>query len=708
MSFVTAKLKNNKTIATIIASLAVVFAFGDLALAANLSQTTGSVYYDGQVGDPSYAAIGFAVHTSTTQRLTEITLQIRRDPASISSATDALNVSVYEFSNTSSAPAYPLTNTDPSFVGESTGIDWSNTPSSYAARTWTFSTPIILDSTKYYQIWVHRTGTHTSSNFWDLKIFTSNTTDDHLITRRFGVYELTGSVYPGQMAYVTSTLSLADDAFYDNSIYGPPTHYYNFGHAVDADGVPGSYASLGVRFTPTITYSTKHISFRMDRQTHSFDFGNIYAKVYTYDGTSGRGTQIATSSPIATAAIPQCFGDCLANLAKISFPFTDTLTFEAGTSYNIVIEPTNYAVVSSSNPVFPALNLGVRHYGAAETPMLHNDPLDNPSLTSHYSTSTRWLFADYPYLSALFATANEFASNVPGGASAVNFYSTPSPICQFRQWKLNITFGSDSDLFPCQKSNTCSVGVAWNSSAANTSTYTYNNNDGALSGDLTGLSAFPYYMPIRSNFVTGTTFNARAYLCDTANSNTCRLDFKSPTNTHILAYSDNYQFQVKDFSDPTCSSTIYESPGELEASSTTINQNTAFNDMYNKAIAQCDTFGENTPIIGGVVQGLCRVFMTLFVPSSEAFNTLLSLRGAVTNKPPFAYFTVFSNSMSSLGSATSTASVISSESDFVANVQAYTSGYDWYETVMTLVRALLWLGFGFGILKFFKYFSPNS
>lgn len=698
-----------KTIANI-GIFAVVFFFGHFALADHLNQTTGPGFADAQVGDPSFAAVGLAVHTTSTLRLTSITLQIRQDPGSISSATDTLNVSVYAFSNTSSAPTYPLSNTDPNFVGESSGINWAGTSAAYTSTTWNFSTNIDLSPTMYYQLWVHRTGAHTSDNSWDVKIFINNTTDDHTITRRFGAYELTGSVFSGEMFYVTSTLGLADDAYYDNSVYGPPNRYFNFGITVDPDHVPGSFSSLGVRFTPTVTYQTKHLSFRMDRLTNSFDFGNIYAKIYTYDGTTGRGTQVATSTALTTNDIPQSFGDPLTNLAKVTFAFTSTLTFTSNTAYNIVIEPTNYASVSSTNPIFPALNLGIRDAGGSQSPMLHNDPLANPSLTSFYSTSTHWLLSDYPFLSTLFATTNEFQSNVPGGSSFVSFYSTSTSFCQnTRQWKLNTTFGNDS-IFQCQASGTCSVGVAWNGFAANTSTYALNNNDIAFSAgsDLASLSTRPYYMPMRFTFGPSTTFNARAYLCDGNSATTCRLDLAaSPLNTHIIAYSDNWQFTVKDPSDVACSSSIgFESPNEVTAGSPVVTQNTALTDLYNQALAQCDAFGQQTPVIGGVVQGLCRVLMTLFIPSQSSFDTLLSLRTAVANKPPFGYYNVYISSLQGIESSTSTAAVVS-DSDVTTGISIF-SGIGWYQTWMIIIRALLWVAFGFGVIKFFKYFTPNS
>jgi hypothetical protein len=109
-------------------------------------------------------------------------------------------------------------------------------------------------------------------------IYTTNSTPQHTITRHFGVWELTGSVYNWQMFYVTSFLGDATSRAYDNTNLGPPTAYYELGHEVDADNVPGSYSSMGLQFTPPAAYQTKHIVLYMGRLRHFWDFGPIYGQ----------------------------------------------------------------------------------------------------------------------------------------------------------------------------------------------------------------------------------------------------------------------------------------------------------------------------------------------------------------------------------------------------------------------------------------------
>jgi len=245
----------------------------------------------------------------------------------------------------------------------------------------------------------------------------------------------------------------------------------------------------------------------------------------------------------------------------------------------------------------------------------------------------------------------------------------------------------------------------WNTFDGNTTSYRLANPDVPLSGDVRGLSDFPYYMPTKFSFATNTVYNARAYLCKKANATDCRLDLNTP-NGNIIAYSENYRFTVTD--QGACSSTIYESPGEAVRTSTNPYQDTALSDLYDQALEQCDQYGSDIPVVGGIVTGICRVLITLTIPSQGSFDKLVSLRAAVANKPPFAYFGVFSTTISSLESATSTASVISTSSaSFVSNVQAYTN-FNWYQTYLTIIRALLWVAFAFGIYKFFKHFTPNS
>lgn len=703
MSLVTRHLK---TIVTG-ASLAVVFFLASFANAAHLQWTGGTYVQDAIVGTIDNAALGIRVIPTSTQRVDNVSFRVRRGAGSISSPTDGLQVSVYRFTATTSVPAsYPLNIGDPAFYESSPQMDWGSTPSSYASRTWTFYNPILLEPGYVYQFWLHRTGTHTADNYWELQMQDTNGSSDVMVDRRFGTFNNPSSAFNLQMLYVTSTIGAAVSRAYDNTNLGPPTAYYELGHEVDADNVPGSYSAMGVQFTPPGSYETKHIVLYMGRLRHFWDFGPIYAKVYTAPGSgTGRGTQIATSTGKSMYDFPLSNGDPLGNLAPVTFEFPTTLTFATNTVYNIIIEPTNYGTESSTNPVYPALTIGVRENGDLRTPLLHNDPIRAPSLTSNFTTSTFIFQSDNGIRkSVVFSTLNEFAHVTPAGSSAVLFDQTPSSTCQFKQWKLNVTFGQDSD-FACNASQTCSVGVTWNTFDGNTTSYRLTEPDLPLNGDVRLASNFAYYYQTKFFFATNTVYNARAYLCKKSSAADCRLDLNTP-NGNIIAYSDNYRFTVTD--QGACSSTIYESPGEAVRTSTNPNQDNTFNDLYESALNQCDQFGSNIPIVGGVVTGLCRVLVTLFIPSQGAFDKLASLRGAVANKPPFAYYTVFSGTISSLSTATSTASVISTSSaDFVSSVQAYT-GFTWYQTYLTIIRALLWVAFAFGIYRFFKYFTPNS
>lgn len=706
MSRVTLHLKKYLALA---AFLGAVFFFApNYAFAAgNLNMTTGTIFGDVVIGTTNNAAAGIMFTPTTTQRLDQISFQVRRGAGSISTPTDGLQISIYRFTNTSTAPAaYPLSIGDPAYYESAPQLSWTDTPSSYAIKTWTFSNPVLVEPGYTYQIWIHRTGTHTPDNYWEVLIYTTNSTPQHTITRRFGAFELTGSVFSGQMFYVNGPLTAATGRAYDNSNLGPPTAYYELGHIVDPDNIPTSYSTMGVQFLSPGYYQTKHLVLYMGRLRHSWDYGNIYAKVYTppTSGT-GRGTQIATSTALTGLDFPLSNGDPLGNLAPVTFEFASTLTFETSTPYNIIIEPENYGTESSTNPVYPALTIGVRENGDLRTPLLHNDPLRAPSLTSNFTTSTFIFLSDNGQRhSVIFSTLDEFAHVTPGGSSAILFDQTPTSTCQFKQWKLNLTFGQDSD-FACNASQSCTVNVSWNTVDGNTTSYRLANPDVALSGDVRGLSDFAYYMPTKFSFATNTVYNARAYLCKKANATDCRLDLNTP-NGNIIAYSENYRFTVTD--QGACSSTLYESPGEAVRTSTNPYQDTALSDLYDQALEQCDQYGSDIPIVGGIVTGICRVLVTLVIPSQGSFDKLISLRAAVANKPPFAYFSVFSTTISSLESATSTASVISTSSaSFVSNVQAYTN-FTWYQTYQTIIRALLWIAFAFGIYKFFKHFTPNS
>jgi len=690
-----------------VSALAVVFFLASFANAAHLQWTGGTYVQDAIVGTTDNAALAIRVIPTTTARVDNISFRVRRMAGSISSPTDGVQVSVYRFvASTTNPAAYPLSISDPAFYESSPQMDWSNTPSSYASRTWTFFNPVLLEPGYVYQFWIHRTGTHTADNGWEFQMQDSNGSDDIMVDRRFGVFNNPSLAWNLQMLYVTSTYGPATGRAYDNSNLGPPTAYYELGRIVDPDNIPTSYSTMGVQFLSPGYYQTKHLVLYMGRLRHSWDYGNIYAKVYTppTSGT-GRGTQIATSTALTGLDFPLSNGDPLGNLAPVTFEFASTLTFETSTPYNIIIEPDNYGTASSSNPVYPALTIGVRENGDLRTPLLHNDPLRAPSLTSNFTTSSFvFLSNNGQRHSVVFTTLDEFAHVTAGGSSAVLFDQTPTTTCQFKQWKLNLTFGQDSD-FACNASQTCTVNVSWNTFDGNTTSYRLANPDVPLTGDVRGLDDFAYYMPTKFSFATNTVYNARAYLCKKANATDCRLDLNTP-NGNIIAYSDNYRFTVTD--QGACSSTLYESPGEAVRTSTNPYQDTALSDLYDQALEQCDQYGSDIPIVGGIVTGICRVLITLTIPSQGSFDKLISLRAAVANKPPFAYYSVFSTTISSLSSATSTASVISTSSaDFVSNVQAYTN-FSWYQTYLTVIRALLWIAFAFGVYRFFKYFTPNS
>jgi len=690
-----------------VSALAVVFFLASFANAAHLQWTGGTYVQDAIVGTTDNAALAIRVIPTTTARVDNISFRVRRMAGSISSPTDGVQVSVYRFvASTTNPAAYPLSISDPAFYESSPQMDWSSTPSSYASRTWTFFNPVLLEPGYIYQFWIHRTGTHTAGNGWEFQMQDSNGSDDIMVDRRFGVFNNPSLAWNLQMLYVTSTYGPALGRAYDNTNLGPPNAYYELGREIDPDNNPGSYSAMGLQFTPPSAYQTQHIVLYMGRLRHFWDFGPIYAKVYTAPSSgTGRGTQIATSTGKSMYDFPLSNGDPLGNLAPVTFEFPTTLNFATGTPYNIIIEPTNYGTESSTNPVYPALTIGVRNNGDLRTPLLHNDPLRAPSLTSNFSTSTFIFQSDNGIRkSVVFSTLDEFAHVSPGGSSAVLFDQTPTSTCQFRQWKLNVTFGQDSD-FACNASQTCTVNVSWNTFDGNTTSYRLTNPDPPLTGDVRGLSNYAYYMPTKFSFATNTVYNARAYLCKKANATDCRLDLNTP-NGNIIAYSENYRFTVTD--QGACSSTLYESPGEAVRTSTNPYQDTALSDLYDQALEQCDQYGSDIPVVGGIVTGICRVLITLTIPSQGSFDKLISLRAAVANKPPFAYYSVFSTTISSLSSATSTASVISTSSaDFVSNVQAYIN-FSWYQTYLTVIRALLWIAFAFGVYRFFKYFTPNS
>jgi hypothetical protein len=285
-----------------------------------------------------------------------------------------------------------------------------------------------------------------------------------------------------------------------------------------------------------------------------------------------------------------------------------------------------------------------------------------------------------------------------GANSFIQFDGTPTSTCQMSSISVTDSY-SPTDLAACIASNSCSQGVAFSIFSSSTY-YPFNQNTGVFGQGLNNASE-TFQVPLHMTFTTNSIVYARAYLCSKNTLAQCELDTTS--NPNILDYSDEWSFVVDPFG--SCVTTTY-SQSEITPRFNTSTLS-FLNNLTNIANTKCDEL--NHGVSGPIVWGLCKALVFTFVPGNAILNDWANLRTAVANKPPFGYYSAYSSSLASLSSATSTTSTIATSSAvFVSNVQAYTAGYTWYTTFMTIIRALLWISFGFAIYRFFKRFTPNS
>lgn len=310
-------------------------------------------------------------------------------------------------------------------------------------------------------------------------------------------------------------------------------------------------------------------------------------------------------------------------------------------------------------------------------------------------------YADGFDITGSTTSTNDIYFVVNGGRSTVSFVGTPLSTCNFSNWKIQRQFSS-SDTAACLSPTTtptnCSLGVAWNVNANSTSTYLYNVNSGQ-SASCNGATG-QCYIPNNFTFVSGTVYDARAYICNTNNSGDCYLGVGY--NSNILAYSDNWEFIANGLD--TCTTTYYsqnEIPAPQGATST------QYQTLVAMATGQCDSYNDHS-VLGGVAWGLCKVLVSLFVPSQDALNNFSNLRAQVSAKPPFGYVSVFTTQIGNLTSATSTTSTLNSVTSTSAMQLSSIANISIISTIKTAFGWFLWFVFVWYVYSRFKNFSLHG
>lgn len=251
-----------------------------------------------------------------------------------------------------------------------------------------------------------------------------------------------------------------------------------------------------------------------------------------------------------------------------------------------------------------------------------------------------------------------FIINGSSASSWIAFANTPISTCNFQNFAL-VGGISTSTASVCgttvgsySSTGTCSVGVGYNAGTADSQTYIYNSNNAVGSfNTLNALSAVN--IPKPSTFVSGTVYNARAYICSSNNASDCWLGANG-TNSEILAQSNDWSFIVNGLD--TCSTTYYSQ--FIIPSPSTSSVFADFGNILYQANQQCDAFRDGS-ITGGVAWGICKVMVSLLVPSQDSLNNFTNLKNDLSAKPPFGYITVYSTALDTLSNATSTTSTLS-------------------------------------------------
>jgi len=262
--------------------------------------------------------------------------------------------------------------------------------------------------------------------------------------------------------------------------------------------------------------------------------------------------------------------------------------------------------------------------------------------------------------------------------NSIVFASTPSTISNFLAWSTNAYVKTASTTEAIANWDRY---VRWGNDI---SMPAISDEDGVglIDPFTLGVSP-PFDIPVGSPFAVGQTYFAQAILCGTRpifSVNEC-------TGANLINSSPIWSFTVNSSSTIPASGWV----SGVTATSTTNSDNFT-----------CD------PSAGVFASSLCNLFKTLFVPNPQTLANFSGLQARVANKPPFGYYTIYSNEVKALGSATSTTSTINGLTSTNAMQLNTISGLPVISTILSVFSWFLWVVFVFYIYKRFKYFSLHG
>lgn len=305
--------------------------------------------------------------------------------------------------------------------------------------------------------------------------------------------------------------------------------------------------------------------------------------------------------------------------------------------------------------------------------------------TGNYTGSLFGVNTTSTYPNGRFADGTKSVKNLffalNGETAEINFTETPTSTCQFQNWAI-------SSYIPTEQYNSLYNGsyvIGYNNGASGDTVGGYFFYD---LGSPTEIGDASFYVPHNGSFPEESVFYARAFICEKNNREDC---WPELDNEHLIAQSNEYTFTTNAFD--SCTTTMF-SQGEARPLEL-LNDN--FTQLTDEAYTNCENM-ENV-----VAKGLCKALVFLFVPNNTVLNNFVDLKDTLNTKPPFGYFSIYSETLENFEDSTITTSTINNTTlneTFIA-VKNITI----FDTFYNIVIILLWCGFGFYIIKRFKNFK---
>lgn len=198
--------------------------------------------------------------------------------------------------------------------------------------------------------------------------------------------------------------------------------------------------------------------------------------------------------------------------------------------------------------------------------------------------------------------------------------------------------------------------------------------------DGVGSASYPWHIPKELDLKSDSLIFARADICNSHDKTQCDLY----SSTHI-ASSDIMPFLTTS----TCLMGKVPSQGYLPVTATSTNAGDNLT---------CD------PNSGFFESSMCNLFQTLFKPSYSSLTQWNTLKNTLADKPPFGYFTVYSEIMTDMTSSTSsTIEMTTTTLSF-----AFLAGIGVWDTIYTAMQWTLWILLLFYLFLRFKNFSLHG